>query len=637
MFEFVRRHNRLLQLALVLLIFPSFVVFGIQGYQRFAGEGHAVAEVAGRDISQQELDNAHRQQVERMQQQMPGIDIKLLDTPAMKQRVLEDLVRERVLLEAARKMHLAPSDEQLMRVFQSDPQFAGLRNTDGTVRRELLEARGVSSEQFAQQIKQDLALRQVMGGLGASTVAVSQPALTALNALYQQRDVRVARFDPKDYKSKVDVSDAEVQAYYDDAQNAARLQAPESVDVEYVVLDLAAVKKSITVPEQDLQEHYKANLARYTQPEERRVRHILIAVDKQASAQDRTRAQGQAEEILATLKKSRGTFAEIAKKQSQDPGSAAQGGDLDWFGRGAMTKPFEDAAFALKKGELSAVVPSDFGFHILELLDTRGGTARSFESVRTELEQEVRQQLAQKRYVELAEQFTDAVDQEDGLKAVADKFKLELRQAHKLTRAGAGDAKGALANAKLLETIFRSDSLQKKRNTAAVELGGSQLAAARVLSHAPARKLPLTDVKDQVRKLLIDGKAAEAARKDGQGQLTRWQAQPGDAALPLALTLSRAKPQDQPRELIDAVLRAKTDRLPAWLGIDLGAQGFAVVRLDKVSGADVAALGEDRAREQYAQLWAQAEGEAYYVALRDRFKGKILKAPPGEPASAATQ
>lgn len=625
MFDFVRRHNRLLQMGLMLLIFPSFVVFGIQGYQHFNDNNGSVAKVAGSNITQAEWDNAHRNQIERMRAQSPNIDIKLLDTPEMKQRVLEELVNERVLLEASRKLNLLPSDEQLARAFQNDPQFAGLRNADGTVRKDLLAARGMTSEQLAYQIKQDMALRQVMGGITGTTFAPAGVASQAINAMFQQREIQIARFEPKDYLAKVQVSDADLKAWYDNPLHAAQFQSPETASVEYVVLDLATIQKTINVPQDDLRKYYDENAARYTQPEERRARHILVKLEPNASADAKTKAQAKAEALLAELKKNRAAFAELAKKQSDDPGSAALGGDLDWFGRGAMTKAFDEAVFSLKKGELSGIVQTDFGLHILEVTDIRGGAQRSFESVRGELEEEVRKQLAQKRFAEVAEQFSDAVEQESNLQAVATKLKLELQQAPQLARELVPGAAGPLANPKLLAAIFQSDSLSKKHNLQAVDIGPNQLASARVLSYSPARKLPLDEVRDKVRDTVLADKAAATARTDGEAHLKQWQADPASAtALAAAITVSRSQMQKQPRKLIDAALRAKSEPLPSWVGVDLGTQGYAVVKVEKILPADQAAAGGPaRIQAQYAQLWAQAESEAYSAALHERYKAKI--------------
>lgn len=631
MFDFVRRHNRLLQLALALLIFPSFVLFGIQGYNRFQeGSNDEVAKVAGRPITRAELDAAHRQQVERMRQQAPNMDVKLFDTPEMKARVLEQLVRERVLIEASGKLHLAPSDDRVVRVFQSDPQFAPLRNADGTPKKELLAIRGMDANQLVYQIKQDLAMQQVLGGLGVSTPAAKAVASTALDAMFQRREVQVARFEPKNYLNQT-ATDAELEAYYADAKNGAVFMTPEVAGVEYLVLDLETVAKGVSVPADDLRKFYDENVSRWSQPEERHARHILIktaAADAPDAKASNEKAKAQAEAILAELKKNRAAFPELARKQSQDPGSAARGGELDWFAKdGSMAAPFESSVFSLKKGELSALVSSEYGFHIIELLDVRGGDKRSFDSVKPEIETEVKKQLAAKRFAEEAEKFTDAVDQEDTLGAVAAKFKLELKKAEGVQRTPAPGATGALANAKLLEAIFNADNLAKKRNVQAVDIGANQLASARVTTYAPARKLPLAEVKEQVRAAVVAGKAADAARADGEAKLALWKGDGGTpgASLTPAMVIARNKAENLPRPLVDAILRAKTDKLPTWVGQSLGKDGYAVALIQKVLPADTSVLGgnPDQLRQQYAQLWANAETFAYLGSLRERYKAKV--------------
>lgn len=624
MFDFVRRHNRLLQFGLALVIVPSFLAFGIQGYQKFSDENNAVAHVDGRAISQAEWDAAHRQQVERVRAQMPGVDAKLLDSPAIKQKVLDDLVRERVMLVAAQKLLLTPTDQRLQRLFVLDPQFASLRNADGSVRKELLEARGMTSEQFAQQLRQEFALRQVSLGLAGSALASAAVTSRAMDSFFQQREVQLALFPAKDYLSKVSASDAEQQAYYDDARNAVQFQSPETASVEYVVLDLPAVTAGINVNDDDLRKYYDENAARYEQPQERRARHILVKLDAGASNDAKAKAREKAAALLAEVQKNRAAFADLARKQSDDPGSATQGGDLDWIARGAMVKPFEDTVFALKKGELSGVVETEFGYHVIEVTDTRGGEKRAFASVRGELEAEVKKQLAQKRYAELAEQFTNLVEQEDTLKPVADALKLELRKADKLGRVAPAQPGNVLASPKVLEAIFQPESLSGKRNIEPVEVAANQLVAARVLEHAPARKQALAEVGERLRNAVIGEKAAKAATDDGKAKLAEWQAKPESAKLGAALLLSRTQAQNQPREVVDAVLRAPADKLPGWIGVELGSQGYAVVKLEKVLAADPAAAGDpERVKAQYAQLWSQAESDAYYRVLSKRFKAEI--------------
>lgn len=623
MFDFVRRHNRVLQFVLVLLIFPSFVVFGIQGYQRFTDGQSSVAKVAGQDISAAELDAAHRNQSERLRQQMPGLDAKLLDTPQARQRTLEQLVRERVLFQAASDHHLAPTDEQLARYYQSEPNYAWLLKADKAQRADLLAARGLTESMLDAQVRQELALRQVTQGIDATVLAPQQASTAALDAYFQQREIQWQLFDPKVHLGKVQVSDAELQAYYDDKANAAAFMSVEQATIEYVTLDLAAIAKGVTVPEDDLRKYYEENATRYTQPEERRARHIMFKLPAGADAQTKAKVKAKAEAALAEAQKAPARFAELARQQSEDVESAARGGDLDWAARGAMvSKAFEDTVFALKKGGVAAtVVESDFGFHVIELADVRGGERRSYDSVRAEMEAEVRKQLAQRRYAEAAEQFTNLVEQEDSLQPVAGKLKLELQRAAALGRGGVGEPNGLLRNPKLLEAVFQSQNLSGKRNTDVIETAANQLVAAHVVQYAPARRLPLADAREQVRAAVVARKAAQAARDEGAARLKEWQAKPEAASLPGAVLVARNKPNVVAPQVLDAVLRASPAGLPRWLGVDLGAQGYAVVKLNKVLPADVAALGDAaQVRAQYAQLWGRAESDAYYAALSRQYK-----------------
>ena len=629
MFDFVRKHTRIMQFLLFLLIFPSFVLFGLEGYNSFRNGGAAVATVDGQDITQSEWDAAHRNQVERMRGSMPNVDMKLFDTPEAKYSTLERLVRDRLLQVAANKLRLGASDARLAAELQQNPTIAALRRADGTLDmeryRQLLATQGMSPESFEAQVRGDLASRQVMAGVGVTSFSSVALADVTLNAFYEQRQVQVARFSPANYVSQINPSAEELEAYY--KANADKFQSAERANIEYVVLDLNAVQKGIVVPEAELKSYFEQNAARLAGLEERRASHILINADKGASAAERDAARAKAQALLAEVQKAPAQFAELARKNSQDTGSAAKGGDLDYFGRGAMVKPFEDAVYALKKGEISGLVETEFGFHIIRLTDIQQPEQNSFESQRAKLELEVRAQLAQRKFAEAAEQFTNIVyEQSDSLKPAAERLKLEVQQAVNLGReAVAGNT--AVNNPKLLAAVFSQDSIEKKRNTEAVELAPNVLAAARITSYSPARTLPLDEVKARVREQLIALQAAERARQEGLAKLAEWKASPDTAKLPASMVLSRESKQAQPSTLVEAALRASTQTLPAWVGVDLGASGYAVVKVEKVLPRDAAnAAGLVREREQYAQWWASAEGLAYYKLLKEKFKAEI-KAP----------
>lgn len=625
MFDFIRRHIRPLQIILILLVFPSFVFFGIEGYGNFSdGDANAVATVDGQSISRDEWEVAQREQIERVRRQMPDVDAKLFDSPEMKRQSLEAVVRERVMLAAANKLNLTTSDARLQRMFASDPQLAFLRNPDGSVNKDLLAAQGMSSEMFAQRLRQDLSLRQVMIGLSATVIAPKSATAAALDAMFQQREVQVQRFDTQELLAKVKPSDAEIEAFYKDPANAKQFQAPESESIEYVVLSLDAVKKGVKVSDEDLRAYYTQNEARFTAPEERRASHILIKAEKGAPAAEIAAAKSRAEALLAQARKNPAGFAELARKSSQDPGSAEKGGDLGFFGRGAMVKPFEEAAFALKRGEISDLVQSDFGFHIIELTDVRGGEKRSFESVRAEIEDVVKTQLAQKRFTELAGDFTNMVyEQPDSLKPVAEKFKLEVQTATNVTRTPAPGASGALANPKFLEALFGTDAVRNKRNTEAIGVAPSTLASGRVVKYTPAHRLPLDEVKARVSERLAVLQAAALARQAGEARLAALRAKPDTALNEPVQAVSRAEAHGLPGAVLDAVLEAPTATLPTLVGIDLGDAGYAVAKVTRVLGRDPAVGDAASAQAQYAQAWSGAEMQAYYDALKKRFEVEI--------------
>jgi peptidyl-prolyl cis-trans isomerase D len=641
MFDFVRKHTRIMQLILFLLIFPSFVLFGLEGYNRCKEKGEAVAKVDGHEIPQGDWDAAHKQEVERVREQMPTVDAKLLDSPAARYATLERLLRDRVLEAAAAKAKLGTSDQRLARELQRDQTIAALRGPDGKLDmaryRQLVGAQGMTPESFEARVRADLSSRQVLAGLGGTSFATPALAAVALNAFFEKREVQVARFASADYASRVNPTDAELEAFY--KSNGTLFQAPEQASIEYLVLDADTVSKGLTVNEQDLKTYYEQNAGRVGGQEERRASHILVAAPKTAPPAEREKAKAKVEELLVAVKKAPDSFADIARKNSQDPGSAANGGDLDYFARGAMTKAFEDAAFALKKGEISAVVESDFGYHIIKLTDIKVPKQRSFEEMKPELEAQLKKQLAQRKFAESADAFSNSVyEQADSLKPAADRLKLEIKTAANVRRTPAPGAAGALANPKFLAALFTPDSIEKKRNTEAVEIAPNALAAGRVVQYTAARTLPFAEVKERVRERVVAARAAELARKEGMEKLAAWKANPASANLPAPVAVSRQETQKQPQPVIEAALRADPAALPTITGVDLGDQGYAVVKVNKILRRDAPPDEVARQeREQYAQSWASAENMAYYNLLKERFKAQILVAKPSGLDASQTQ
>ena len=632
MFDFVRNNTKIMMGILFLLIIPSFVLFGLEGYSSFKDQGATVAKVNGNKISQGDWDAAHKREVDRIRSSMPNIDVKMFDTPEAKYATLERLVRDQVVAAAAQKLQLVASDTKLARELQSIPAIAALRSPDGKLDMErykqLVASQGMTPEMFEMQMRADISNQQVVQGVQGSAFATLAQTQTAMNAFMQRREVQIVNFPAADFLSKVNVSEADIQAYYD--KNSSKFQSMESADIEYVILDIESLRQGIVLNEQDLKSYYEQNLQRLSSKEERRASHILITAAKDAPEAEKKAARAKAEELLKAVKAKPASFADVARKNSQDPGSAVKGGDLDFFGRGAMVKPFEDAAFGLKKSDISDIVESEFGYHIIQLTDIKAPKAQSFEALRPSLEADLKKQQAQRKFAEMAETFSNTVyEQSDSLKPVAEKLKLSVQKASKVARNAESQnpqSKNLLNNPALLQALFSETSLQKQRNTEAIEVAPNTLVSARVVKHQPAAALALTEVKDLVKRNLTQDKAAEMAKVQGEQKLANLKT--SAEGLPNAMVLSREKSQRQLPQVVEAVLKADPNKLPAVSGVDLGAQGYAVIRVTKVLPPEDNQALMKQAQQQFTQLWGAAETLAYLAELKSVMKAEILVAKP---------
>ena len=628
MFDFFRNNIKFLMGLLMLLIIPSFVLFGIEGYSSFRESRDIVAKVGKTEITRQEWDAAHRNEIDRLVANMPGVDRSLLDNEATRLSTLERMVNDRVLALAAQDGLFMATDQRLARELTQDPTIASLRKADGSLDveryQQLLRAQGMTPEMFEATVRADLSRRQVSQGVAQSAFLTPAVADTALRAYFQRREVQWTLFAPADFRASVQVSDDDVRQYYE--QNTQAFQTTEQADVEYLVLDLDAVSRRVKLNEADLRAYYEQNNATLAQQEQRRARHILLTVDPSASADDKAKVKAQAQELLAQLRQSPDRFPELARTRSQDPGSAAQGGDLNFFARGAMVKPFEDAAFALDVGKVSDVVETEFGFHIIQVTDVRRPAAEPFEKVRPKLEAELTRQQAQRQFAEVAEEFSNLVyEQADSYAPAAEKLGLTVQRANGLERTGGGSA--LLSQPKVLAAVFNADALNGKRNSEALEVGANQLVSVRVVAHRPAKVQPLDEVAAQVRQRLIGERSQALARAEGQAKLAAWKAAPAGANLRAPVTVSRTDAKGLPPEVVVAAMSAPagTD-VAGWAGADLGAEGYAVVRVNRVLPRDaVDAARAAQERQQLLQLWSQAESQAFLDALRARYKVQVLE------------
>jgi peptidyl-prolyl cis-trans isomerase D len=630
MFDFIRTHQRLMQLLLLLLIFPSFAFFGLESYTRMSGGDDAVAKVAGESITQQDWDAAQRQQLDRMRQMFGDkVDMKLLDTPETRRASLDNLIAQRAMLAEVKRDKLEVSDQSLARNLLTIP---GLVKPDGSFDNDqykmLLGAQGMTPALYEARLRQDLALQQLNGSVQGSAFAPKFVSARLSDLNDQERTVQQITFKNTAYADQAKVTDAMLKDYYD--KHVAQFQVPEQARIEYVVLDNAAVASQITVSDADIKTYYDQNSKQFAGTEERRASHILIAVKKDASAGDKAAAKAKADKIAAQAIATPADFAKLAKANSSDPGSAEQGGDLGYFAPGMMVKSFEDAAFKMKQGEISQPVASEFGYHIIQLTGIKRAPGKTLEQAKAEVSGVIKTQLMSKKFAEMADAFNNMVyEQGDSLKPAADKLKLKVETASGLTRLPNPGIAPTLPynNPKFLSALFKDDVIKNKHNTEAVEVAPNTLIAGRVVDYKPQTARPYADVQTVVRERLTQDQEAVLAQKAGEAKLAALKQKDDSSGFADAKVISRVKTQELGVDALNAIMKADTNKLPTFAGLELPGQGYSVFRITKVAQP----AAPDTARriteqQQVAEVLAQQEMLAYLNVLKEKAKVKMLKA-----------
>ena len=615
MFDFVRSHNRLLQIALGVLIIPTFGFFGITSYLQ-SGEGTvSVASVDGRDITRAEWDNQHRKEVEAARQRNPQADLKLLDTPEAQRKSLDAIVRDRVMQAAVAHERLAVSDDRITREYQTNPQYEQLRAMPKAERDAFLAVRGLTGNQLFDNIGQGLTRNQALEGVATSGFVPPAVLKASTDAWFDQRDIQWQHFDAKDYAAKIQPTDAQVEAYY--KAHAADFFAPEQAKIDYLVLDPTALAAQVKADPTLVQAYYKNNAARYTTPEERSASYILAKVAPGASPADVAKAKALADAQLAEVRKNPAAFSDIARKIPQD-GGPLEGGDLDFMRKGALGIPaLDDALFKMKQGDISDIIRIDSGFQIVKVTGVRGGSVKPFDEVKGQIEDLLKQQEAQKLFTNDAEKFTNTVyEQPDSLDPAAKAFQL-TKQTATVTRKP-DPAQGPLASPKLLAAIFATDSIKGKHNTEAVEAGPSQLVSAHVVEYLPQRTRPLAEVREQVLDAVRKAEAAAAAKKDGEARVAEAKKDPA-LVLGQPATVGRSDRSGAvPREVTLAALKVDLAKGPNVVGVSLPDGGYAAIRVLKSSAHAPDAQWKDAATYAYED----AEAQAVYDSLKARYKVK---------------
>jgi len=612
MLEAIRERSKgwIAKVILGLLVIP-FALWGVDSYFSGAGTEPPAATVGDVEISQREFVKTLKEQEEQLGGQV--------ETKALRQLVIDQLINTQVLSQAAFKTGFAILEPQIQAVLAGIEIF----QENGVFSEARLEAwlrnRGMSSAELLVMISQDLLLKQVQIGYGEGAVFAAPSATGLSNLLAQEREVNEVVFDQKSYTHAIKIADAAVEAEFKARQ--ADFATPPMVRVQYLVLSQAALESAVQVSEEQARKYFDENPGQFQEPEQRRASHILIKVDAAADDAAKQVAKTRAEALLADVRKTPAKFAELARQHSDDPGSGANGGDLGSFSRDMMVKPFADAVWSMKTGQIEGLVESQFGFHIIRLDGVLGGAKMGFAVVKDEIINALKQQEAQKRFVDAAERFSNMVyEQPDSLEPAAKEFELKIEESSWI---GQGNAQPSiLGDSRLIDALLSDEALTKKQNVEAIEVAANTLVSARVIEHRPAGVRPLAEVAGEIRAKLVTSTARKQAAEAGKKALEAALAGQTFEGLSAPMTVSRMQPLNVPVASVRAIFSANASKLPTWVGVD-AAEGYRLYRINRVTASEPPPEQVTAMRNDMRRLLAQEEMRAYLESAKARTKIKI--------------
>jgi peptidyl-prolyl cis-trans isomerase D len=607
----------------IFLIIP-FGLFGIDYYFRSPVGGDTIATVGKLRVSQGDFDQAIREQQETYQNQFGrNFDASLMENPEIRKAVLDRVINERLIGIGAERAGVRVSDKQLADRITAEPAFQEDGKFSKTRYDAIARAQGFTPVGLDERLREDMRLARFRDAIVASAIVPRSTLDGFIRLSEQSREVSVITLTPEAFIASVKPTEEQIKAYYD--SKAKDFSVPEQVRVEYVELSTDALAAKAAVDPEDVKKFYETNKPRFVQPEMRRASHILITVKAGAPEAEAKAAEAKASALAAEARKKPAGFADLAKKESQDPGSAVQGGDLGQFGRGAMVKAFEDAVFAAKKDDIVGPVKSEFGYHVIRVTDVKPEKGKSLAEATPEIEAELKKSVAARRFAEAAEGLTNMVyEQSTSLQPVSEQFKLPIQQSGWFAKGAGGPP--LLANPKIQAEIFSDNTIKAKRNTAAIEVSPSVLVAARVIEHKPAEQRPLDAVRAQIELRIKREEAMKLAVADGEAKLkAAGEGKEEGLKWPAPLAVNRQKTGGLPPQVIEKAFRADAKRLPAIAGVQTP-MGYSLVKISEV--IDIETIDESKRKalaDRLKQTVALSELESSLTSLRGRVGVNVKK------------
>ncbi len=587
------------------------VLFAFTGFDAILGStsnSNNAAKVNGEEITFDALAEAKNLQRRQLLQQFgKDFDASLIDDALLSEAALKGLISRKLLVQAADQSGFAFSSALIDQFILLAPEFQvdGKFNADRFD--QVIRQMGYTRLQFRHMIEQEMRTGQLRAGIAATAFVTEQEAQAFADLERQTRDFAMLTIKPG--LDKVTVTDEEAKAYYSD--NASEFLTPEQIVVEYIELDKKAFFDQVAVDDAALQEMYQAEIANLA--EQRHAAHILFEVSGEVTdTQAKAAAQSAIERINAGE-----DFAVVAKEMSDDIGSAEQGGDLGFAAKGVYEPAFEDALYALEKEQVSVPVRTDYGWHVIKLLDVQAADIPTFASLKDKLSQDLKTQQVEQRFVEAVRDLESAAYESADLQQPASELGLEIKVSEPFGREGLD---GLFANRQVLQAAFSTEVLEEGANSSAIELDPETTVVLRVKEHKRPEPIEFAEVSTQIREQLIAKRAIEQARSQGEALLSSLQEgqtsveQAQQEAWQVVEAATRGQENIDP-EVLQALFKMPKPETGAakFAGLNLSNGDYVVVRLTGVNAADVSLSGSEL--KQYRDILASRAGQVDFNAF----------------------
>jgi peptidyl-prolyl cis-trans isomerase D len=604
--------SKFAKIVLVIIIIP-FALFGIDSYLSSIGDDVYAAKVNGESISVQSYQNALNRVKDQFLNQSTPPDPTIFETAEFRKSVLDGMIASKLVAQEAVRANFVISDNQLSQYILGMPGFQRNGKFDQEAYDNLAMRQNLTPKKLDELIRKDLAKQQVKDSMNKYIFVTKEKIQKLVNLAYQKRDVSMLELRLDDYLKKVNVTDEEIKEYYE--ANPNNFIMPDQVKVNFLLYSVAEILPKVKITDDEVQQYFEENKAQFEGSQQRRAKHILFLTDSGMTEGEVADVKKLAESVREEVVKSPKKFDDLAKEYSKDTESAKKGGDLGFFSRGMMVKEFDETVFDMKVGDVSPLVKTQFGFHIITLTEIKGEEV-TFDSVKAQIKGEILYSKAQQIYAEGAEEFANLIyEKSDSLQPAADRFDLTIQESQWLSL---DTATKFFNNEAFAQAVFDPEAIEQKTNINAIEVSPNNLISAQVIDFKPSAPRTLDDAKEEIKEFLTKSNAQKLMISDGEEMIEKLESNTKKAEWIDELVIDKVDPQGISKPIVRAIFSMNQENLPSYEGIyDPASDEYIVVRLNDVISEEVTDnLSVDIYRDEYVAALKDAIDNAYVDDLR---------------------